>query len=361
MPYKRPKYVHEYKDRHGKTRIYYNRPGLPRVPLRGPVGSKEFWIDYHAAEQGAQTPKGIGADRVLPGSFADLVSRYYKSTRFLSMKESTQAVRRRQLDAFCREKNRGQLPVKELQRGHVMKLVASMADRKAAANNLLKCLKVLTRFAVDDGMLRVNPLIQLSGFNYQEESAHTWTDEDVTKFIARHPPGSNAHLAMTLMLCTGQRLSDAVTMGWHLVQGDWIDVKQAKTGTLVSIPILPELRAAIEPLPRDAPAFLMTKQGKPFTDKGFGNWMRDRCDEAGLPECSSHGLRSATACRLAEAGCTAKEIMAITGHKTLKEVERYIKAAEQKKLATNAMKALTMNQPGTKSANPVPVVSKIGS
>jgi|GEM_PF-6601000 len=52
--------------------------------------------------------------------------------------------------------------------------------------------------------------------------------------------------------------------------------------------------------------------------------------------------------------------MSITGHKTLKEAERYIKAAEQKKLATNAMKALTTNKTGTKSANPVPMVSKSG-
>jgi len=295
-------YVHEFKDRHGKTRIYYYRPGLPKTPLRGPVGSKEFWIDYAEAANGAHAPKAIGADKVLPGSFADLVCRYYKDTRFLSMKASTQAVVRRQLDAFCREKNRGQLPLNELKRDHVMQLIAKMEDRKAAANNLLKRLKVLARFAVDVGMLKVNPLMQLSGFNYEAESAHTWTDEDVGKFTARHPPGTKGQLAMTLMLCTGQRLSDAVTMGWHLVKGDWINVKQAKTGALVSIPILPELWTAIAPLSRNSPAFLMTELGKPFTDKGFGNWMRDRCDEAGLPECSSHGLRSAMACRLAEAG-----------------------------------------------------------
>jgi hypothetical protein len=45
----------------------------------------------------------------------------------------------------------------------------------------------------------------------------------------------------------------------------------------------------------------------------------------------------------------------------LKEVERYIKAAEQKKLATYAMKALTMNQPGTKPANPGTMISKAGT
>ena len=32
--------------------------------------------------------------------------------------------------------------------------------------------------------------------------------------------------------------------------------------------------------------FLETEFGKPFTAKGFGNWFRDRCDEAGLPNCT---------------------------------------------------------------------------
>ena len=58
---------------------------------------------------------------------------------------------------------------------------------------------------------------------------------------------------------------------------------------------------------------------------------------AGLPQCSAHGLRKAAAAKLAELGCTAHEIMAITGHESIQEVERYTKAAEQKRLAKSAM------------------------
>src|SRR5262245_47152071 len=73
---------------------------------------------------------------------------------------------------------------------------------------------------------------------------------------------------------------------------------------------------------------------KPFTAAGFGNWFRDRCDEAGLPNhCAAHGLRKAACRRLAEAGCSANIIAAISGHTTLREVERYSKAADQERLA----------------------------
>lgn len=81
----------------------------------------------------------------------------------------------------------------------------------------------------------------------------------------------------------------------------------------------------------------MTAEGRPFTSAGFGNWFADRVREAGLPRgLSAHGLRNACARRLAEAGCTAKEIASWTGHKSLWEVERYTRAADEKKLADAA-------------------------
>jgi integrase/recombinase XerD len=84
--------------------------------------------------------------------------------------------------------------------------------------------------------------------------------------------------------------------------------------------------------------FLVTSQGKPFTPAGFGNWFRDRCNEAGLHHCSAHGLRKATV--LAERGATPHMIQSITGHRTLHEVENYTRAARQALLADEAMKPM---------------------
>jgi len=73
----------------------------------------------------------------------------------------------------------------------------------------------------------------------------------------------------------------------------------------------------------------------------------DAIRAAGLPpRCVPHGLRKAAARRLAEAGCSASEIMAITGHKTLAEVERYTRAAEQERLARRAIKRQAENKSG---------------
>jgi integrase len=110
----------------------------------------------------------------------------------------------------------------------------------------------------------------------------------------------------------------------------------------LTIPVHRELARVIEGTPTvGLKTFLVTNFGKPFTAAGFGNWMRDRCNEAGLAECSSHGLRKAIARRLAEAGMSPHQIMAITGHTTLKEVERYTREASQKMMAELAMRGLS--------------------
>ena len=105
----------------------------------------------------------------------------------------------------------------------------------------------------------------------------------------------------------------------------------------------PELRAII-----DASAgvnanltFLVTERGRPFPGHSFTAWFRKHCDDAGLPKrCVVHGLRKAAARRLAEAGCTVHEIAAITGHVTLREVERYTKAVDRERLARSGMARL---------------------
>ena len=56
--------------------------------------------------------------------------------------------------------------------------------------------------------------------------------------------------------------------------------------------------------------------------------------------CTFHGLRRNAAKALAEAGCTEKQIMAMTGHQTSAMVMQYIKDANQTILAKSAMNQL---------------------
>lgn len=350
----KPLHVHVYRDRHGKVRIYYNKPGQSKVPLPGPLNSPAFFTAYAKAVAGVTLPKTTQS-RTETNSMAALIALYLGSTDFQNLAASSRNVYRRQLDKFREE--HGTKPLEGFGRKVVMHMMGKMQDRPEAANNLLKRLKVLMTFAVDMGMLPANPLSRMKLFKNDGDGFHSWSEDEVTTFETRHPIGTKARLAMTLMLCTGQRRSDVVRMGWQHVADGTITVKQQKTGAVLQIPVHPTLQAVLAQTPKTNMTFLLTEFGKPFTSNGFGNWMRKRCDEAKLPDCSSHGLRKACAVRLAEAGCTEAEIMAITGHKTSREVSRYTKAVDQSKLAKTAIGKMVVREIEDQSANPIPKVS----
>ena len=142
---------------------------------------------------------------------------------------------------------------------------------------------------------------------------------------------------LALLLYTGQRRGDVIRMGRQRVRAGVLYVAQEKTGVELAIPVHPELATIIASAPSGHLTFLATRFGRPFEASAFSHWFRDQCDVAGLPHCSAHGLRKAAARRLAEAGCTAHEIGAITGHASLAELVRYTRAADQRHLAEAAM------------------------
>jgi len=223
-----------------------------------------------------------------------------------------------------------------------MQIIGAKANAPEAANNLLKVLRLLFNYAVKIEMIPSNPAIGIERYPTQNpDGIHTWTENEAKQFLARHSLGSKAHLAMQLMLCLGQRRSDAVRMGWQHIRADKITIRQEKTNTLLVIPIHPDLEQALAATSRTNLTFLVTKHGKPFSVAGFGNWFRERGYEAGLPQCSSHGLRKLAATRLAQAGCSEREIMAVTGHKSVSEVSRYTKAVDESRFAEQATVKLT--------------------
>jgi integrase len=105
-------------------------------------------------------------------------------------------------------------------------------------------------------------------------------------------------------------------------------------------PIIPLLADIIARSPTGDLTFLVTEYGRPFTANGFGGWFRKRCDEAGLRQCSAHGLRKAGATMAAENGATERQLMAMFDWTSPQEATRYTEAASRKRLAGDGMKLL---------------------
>lgn len=197
-------------------------------------------------------------------------------------------------------------------------------------------LRILIRHAIDIGWINHDPSIGIKRPKMKE--IRSWTDAEISAFEKRWPLGSKQRIAFALMLYTGQRRSDVHRMTWADVSDTTVQVVQQKTGWPLVIGMHRELRAILAVAPREHVTILNTIYGKPVTVNGFSQWMRDAITAAGLPlECQPHGLRKAAGRRLADAGCTAHEIMAVLGHTTLAEAERYTREADQVRLASSAV------------------------
>lgn len=340
----RLQYVHRFKDRHGKLRHYFRRGSEKRIPLPGLPGSAEFMDAYQAALAGeGEKPKSAKAPA--PGSMSALIEAYYRSADFRQLRDSTKTTYRGIIERFRAE--HGSKPVRLLQAEHIRRMLEKKLDTPAAANRLLKLLHLLMRQAIEDGMRPDDPTLAVRKIKHSSQGFATWMEDEIARFEEKYPVGSRERLAFALLLYTGARRSDIVKLGWQHVQrradGDWLVFRQQKTKGEVSIPIhlLPDLMAVLAATPKTNLTFLINRFGASFSAAGFGNWFRETCDEAGVPaDRSAHGLRKACTRRLAEAGCSPHQIMAITGHSSLSEVERYARAANREAMASNAVNLL---------------------
>jgi integrase len=330
------RYVLSFTDRHGHRRHYFRRRGQKLVPLPGEPGSPEFNRAYELA---AGQKLSAAKKRIRPGSFGALVSAYYASSEFRDLRPITQASYRIYIEPL-RERF-GDHPA-ALMNGKDVRALLNEPATPAAGNNVLGAIRRLVAFgmAQTPPMLTSDPTLGVKRRKMPKTGGFiAWTDNDVGVYAAHYGPCSRERLAMSLLLYTAQRRADVVRMGWQHVRDGRIAVRQSKTDERLRIPVHPELQAILDATPRENMTFLVTDYGKPFTPAGFGNWFGERCREAGLA-LNAHGLRKAAARRLVEAGCSVHEVMAITGHRTLSEVQRYTREVEQERMADAAVRRL---------------------
>jgi integrase len=298
---------------------------------------------YEAALAGQKVEPGKG--KIKPGSVADLITLYYQTAAFTRLSDATRQTYRGILDRFRGEY--GELPVARLEEQHIMAILDKKAATPAAANNLRRMLRAIMKLAKKRKMIADNPMIEIEPIRYKVKGFKDWSDDEIGLFADHFPIGTRERLALELMLCAAPRRSDIVRLGPRHVSYGRLIYTQKKTGAEINIPLLPQLEAAIAAMPSlsDRDFFLETQFGEAFTETGFYNWFTDKARKAGVPKGRSpHGLRKASCRRLAEAGCSPHEIMSVSGHETLKEVERYTKAANRARLANSAMAALQTAQ-----------------
>jgi integrase len=329
-------FVHEYRDRHGKLRRYVRRPGTRQVALPGLPGSPEFMQAYSDAMAGA--PAAVGTTRHKPGTLGSLAADFMRSAEFANLKPSSQATYRFVLDPVLRRD--GHRLVRDLPADKARKLIEEIGEHRPGMANLTRSvLQRMFTYAMDIGLRRDNPFNRTP--RYKLGTHHTWTDAELGAFEKRWLLGTRERLAYALLLYTGQRVGDVVRMQRSDIRRGAIHVVQDKTGAELYIDLHPALLRAIKAGPSNGLYLIGDKDGRPIKRDRLSALIAAAVKAAGLPRrCVAHGLRKAALRRLAEHGSTAKQIQAVSGHRTLTEVERYTRDADQQRLARAAISTL---------------------
>ena len=272
----------------------------------------------------------------MPGSINALVVAYYKSSEWQhGLAEETRKTRHRIIERF--RARHGDKRVALLRAEHVAKMLAEIAT-PSAKRHWLKAIRGLLRFAVPT-MLAIDPTTGIAPIKLPKSKGHhTWTDGEIAQYRAHWPLGTQQRLVVEFALETASRRGEVVRLGPQHVKDGRIRIARTHGSADVDIPISPELQAACDAMPKAHLTYIVTAYGKPRSKFGLGNDFAKWATEAGLPaRCRLHGLKKGGMRRLAEDGATAHELMAISGHKTLSEVQRYTADADRKRLAEIGM------------------------
>lgn len=354
-----PGLVHE---RHGKgTRWRVRVADDPARRITLPCGPDDpgFHRLYAEARAG-KVPEGRRAGTATPGTMGWVLTAYLdhlsRMVRAGQASPLTLRQRRGQI-AFILDQRSTQprtlgqryegLPV-TIPTAELIAFRDRMADTPGKARNVWKTLRAAYDHAAERGMIAANPARAVARPVWAGGGgAKPWTLADLEQYRAAHPPGTMAHLALTLFMFTACRIGDAAILGRAHEErhgGDlWLAWQPGKKGSRhVRIPVLPPLLRAIRARAVIGPTYLLTARGAPFASpEALRNRFAKWCRTAGIEGKSSHGIRKAAGHLLALHGATQYEIMCVHGHANAATSQIYTESVERMRLGQMAVSRLT--------------------
>jgi integrase len=335
--------------RRGDRVLFYFRKDHGRRTRLPDLDDPGFMEAYGACLVGLPAPRATSARR---GTLRWLVEQWRQSSDWATTAEAT----RRQRDNILKHvlEKGGDAPFAEITAAEIRAGREAQMATPFAANNYLKTVRALFRWAKVNNHVNVDPAKDVEFIPTKTEGFTPWTEADAERYRKRWPLGTRPRLAFELLYHTGLRRGDVVRLGRQHIADGIATLVSEKTRVKQFIPIAPELAEAIEAGPTGDLALLATVGGAPMTKETFGNYFRGWC-EAAVVKASAHGLRKLAATALAEAGGSEKELQALFGWKTNTQSALYTKAAEDRRLAVQAARKLNDRRPRLDTATPSPV------
>jgi len=336
MPRKLPLHVVRERSRHGRVKFYY-RPDKdsPRVRLPDDPSSAEFDTAYKAAVAGESASAKPPRDGPAIG-LRWLVARYQESADWAGLAYGTRRARSNIfLNAIAKSQN---MDFRDIDRLTMEESIDARRETPGQAGSFLKAMRGLFQWALRNGHVDADPTADVRPPRYESDGFLPWDMDDWVKFCGKWKIGTMPRKAAELLIYTGLRRSDVVRVGRQHMKGNILTIKTMKTGTTVSV----ELPQSLMNMLADTRGlhFITSSYDKPFTKESFGNWFRDRCNDAGITNKSAHGIRKLAATIAANDGATTHELMSQFGWSTTKQAETYTRGADRARLGVKSSRRI---------------------
>lgn len=282
-----------------------------------------------------------GPTQAAEGSVRALTKAYRGSAEFKALRDATRTDYERTLDLIDNEL--GDEPYRYVTTTMVKAVRDDHAATPRKAHKLKQMVSRLYTWAAEDGRVKkgYNPAADFKRLKVRTRSITPWSDAEIALFLAHAP--KHLKLAVQLLLYTGQRCEDVVSMDWTLYQGDFIRVRQSKTGEPIDIACHPTLRAALDGAKtRFKGNIIRNANGRPYRANALAKAIADQCAkiEAMPSGRSPHGLRYAAAGAMEAAGCTVGQIISVLGHRTYQMGVKYLMGRRESAAAIDRQRRL---------------------
>ena len=331
-------------------RIYPTGGKVYVAQARGPDGPKRVTVGRHGvigAEQARRraaliiarvkageepVPLPLAAKLAGDPTVADLAARYLEEHVAVRCKPSTAngvrtMIHRHIVPAF------GKLPLEAVDRARVANLHRQLSASPATANRAIKTLSHMYRLAEGWGMVGegCNPCGSVKKYPERKRDRFL-TDAEFARLgraldeaAAQGEVPMQAVAAIRLLMLTGCRKSEILTLRWEEVDLDAGEIHLAETKTGArTVQLSPSAVRLLEALPRRAGSSWVLPGNRPETHmSGIDTAWRTVRVRAGLDDLRIHDLRHSFASRALALGETLPVIGKLLGHSDIETTARY--------------------------------------
>ncbi len=376
-------YTNAYATEWGKVVVYYEPSGKGKVRIRAPYPSIEFDAELLAAKQGLpfqESPRKASRPEprqaAVPHTWRWACQDYFANDPiYREMSKRDKRNRRNVLEATWDESHAkyphlryGDCPLSDFTGESVLVLMKRKLKWKkvldgitgeerevqtnfSAANTRHKFISAVLSYLVQNHTRLVggrNWARDIRPFKPENEDGHrTPSLDEIAAFQQEFKLGTKERLLFDLAYYTTQRRADLprlgrLFLGWDRAGNERLSFVQHKLRNKKPVtayaPLFPELRRSLEAAKEAGilgeSLYLVhakanpTQPDRPYAEGSLGNMMQDAIKalmaKTGMKKpFSLHGLRKAGVCRLIMMGLSVHQIMAVTGHRTPKEIDRY--------------------------------------